>query len=290
MSWVSIDETKCSGCGICVMSCPRCFFQENGTFVADATEGTCIQCGHCVSLCPTGAVVHEKLAPKDFGEIDTQTHLEPENFVRFLKERRSHRQFTDRPVPQEELEKLVDVCRWAPTGSNTQNVEIVLYRDRDKIGSLSDLVVDYFVWIAERAGRKVVRLGAEGKQDTDDYRLAQRTVDMAANMSAARDAARDPIFHKAPVLMVFHANASPLGSPKDNCVLAAHTAALTARTLGMESCYIGLLEIAAQYFQPVASALALPKENKVFESMILGYPSRRFLRTVPRKPVGVRWE
>jgi nitroreductase len=43
-----------------------------------------------------------------------------------IKTRRSIRQFTDEPVGKEELEKLLDAARWAPTASNQQRWRFVV--------------------------------------------------------------------------------------------------------------------------------------------------------------------
>lgn len=43
-----------------------------------------------------------------------------------IKGRRSIRQFTDKPIGEETLEKLLDAARWAPTASNQQRWRFVV--------------------------------------------------------------------------------------------------------------------------------------------------------------------
>lgn len=99
----------------------------------------------------------------------------------------------------------------------------------------------------------------------------------------------DPIFHEAPAVIIFHSTPET-STPKDNCVLAAHTMALTALTMGLGTCYIGLLEIAANNHPPIEEELNLPNGNKVYSVLILGYPKYGFTKTVYRKPINVIWE
>ncbi|MCV7285980.1 nitroreductase family protein [Mycolicibacterium wolinskyi] len=51
------------------------------------------------------------------------------------------RQFTDDPLPDEVLERILDHARFAPSGGNRQGTRIVVVRDRDTRESLADLSV-----------------------------------------------------------------------------------------------------------------------------------------------------
>jgi len=289
MNWISIDRDKCTACGICAVRCPRCFTKEGGEILAEASEDKCILCGHCVSLCPAGAITHSEFDPGDFSALGRKVNFETAKFIRFLQGRRSHRHFLQKKVARENLEILMEACRWAPTGSNVQNVEVIIYTDREKIDRLSDLTIEYFLWVHGRVQKKLTRMEAEGSKDTQDYQMTQRILSLGEGMKNEKASGRDPIFYRAPVLMLFHSIA-PTSAPKDNCVLAAHTVALTARTMGLESCYIGIWEAAAEYYPPLKEALNLPPEHKLYDTLILGYPKLKFLKTVPRKPIQVRWE
>jgi nitroreductase len=48
------------------------------------------------------------------------------NVFEAIKGRRSIRQFTDEPIGQDALEKLLDAARWAPTASNQQRWRFVV--------------------------------------------------------------------------------------------------------------------------------------------------------------------
>jgi nitroreductase len=79
-------------------------------------------------------------------------------------------------------------------------------------------------------------------------------------------------------------------TPKDDCVIAAQTLSMTAMTMGLESCYIGLFTNASGAHSPIGEELALPGGHEVYSTLILGYPKIRFLKTVDRKPIRVTWE
>ena len=289
MSWVSVDQDKCTSCGLCVTRCVRCFTDHDGEILADANADNCNLCGHCVALCPTSAIEHHQMDMSGFVEYAQTAAIDTTTFIQFLRERRSHRHFKDKPVSRKTLETLVDICRYAPTGSNVQDVEIIVTRDQEKIKLYSDLTIDCFLTLVEPAREKLQELEAAGKQDTNEYLFYQRNMERGRLFELARNAGFDPILHKAPAVMVFH-SPSITSTPKDNGVIASTTAALTARTMGLEACYIGLMEFAANGYAPLTQALDLPQGHQVYSIIILGYPKLKYLRAVDRKPMAVRWE
>ncbi len=52
----TVNERICSGCGLCVLSCPvgaRSIDEERGVAVVD--PWLCVGCGACAAICPNGA-------------------------------------------------------------------------------------------------------------------------------------------------------------------------------------------------------------------------------------------
>ena len=288
MSWVSISRDDCTGCGLCVERCVRCFSDRGDEITVLADETNCNLCGHCVALCPTMAITHRKMDMDNFLEIGKDVNFDTDMFIQFVRKRRSHRSFKEKPIPRAVLDKLVDVCRYAPTGSNVQNVELLIIQDRDKIKKLSDLTMASFQKAFGIIERRVMALRAEGKEIPGDLQYSHDTLMARDQMQEAREAGLDTVFHNAPAVLIFHSPAAT-SAPKDNGVIASTTVTLTAMTMGLESTYIGVFEAASTY-RPIKEELGLPAGHKVFSVLIMGYPSLKYLRSVDRKPIKVRWE
>ncbi len=56
-----------------------------------------------------------------------------------LKRRRSIREYKDKPIPKDSLEKLVDAARYAATARNVQPWEFVIVTQNDTLNKLSGL-------------------------------------------------------------------------------------------------------------------------------------------------------
>lgn len=56
-----VDENKCSGCGICIGTCPYGARKLNEEGIAAVNEILCEGCGACISACPSGASQQKNL-------------------------------------------------------------------------------------------------------------------------------------------------------------------------------------------------------------------------------------
>lgn len=289
MSWVSIDEERCNRCGICAERCERCFTNKENIILVHSDETCCNLCGHCVSLCPADAIHHNEMDMDNFPEVNERINYDPDDFIRFVRQRRSHRSFKKKKISQKDLGKLTELCRYIPTGSNLQTVEIKVLTNTEKIKKLSDLTVDHIMGIIHETENQVNTLSSQGKEIPEKLARRKELLDRYKMIGQARDLGFDPILHEAPVVMVFHSPFSP-GTPKDDCVIAAQTVVLTAMTMGLGTCYNQSLEHSANNSPLVKEALNLPYGNKIYSVLIMGYPKLQFRRTVDRKPIKVQWE
>jgi nitroreductase len=262
---------------------------QDEKMTVNATRENCNLCGHCVSLCPTGAIVHHEMNGDNFLPVDRKLNFDTDQFIHFVRKRRSHRHFKQRKVRREDLEVLVDVCRYAPTGSNRQAVAIKVIQDPEKIARLSNHTMDYFVGVIGEISERVAGLEADGKEVPKSLRDLHTTFARYKGMEVARKIGLDVIFYGAPAVIVFHSSGAAT-TPKDDCVIAAQTLSMTAMTMGLETCYIGLFTSASSAHPPILEELKLPKGHEVFSTLITGYPKIKFFKTVDRKPIEVTWE
>lgn len=289
MNWVTIDQDLCNACGMCARRCPRCYTNNDGVISVQADEECCNLCGHCVALCKPSAITHSRMDMDNFPPVGGPFGLDADEFIRLVRQRRSYRSFREKAIPRDEIEKLVAMSRYCPTGSNMQTVQIKIITNRERIKQLSDLTVAFFLEMINQVDQKIAELASGGKDIPKELAERKLFVDRYRRMGQARDLGIDPILHNAPLVMVFHSPPNP-STPKDDCVIAAQTVVLGAMTMGLGTCYIGLLTNAALNFPPLQQALALPAESTVHSVLVLGYPKLKFQKAVDRKPLTIQWE
>lgn len=68
--------------------------------------------------------------------------MDYENLLTVIKQRRSIRQYKTDPVPIEDVMKVLEAARWAPSGNNTQPWEFVVVRDKDKLRQVTEILIE----------------------------------------------------------------------------------------------------------------------------------------------------
>ena len=259
---VLVNEGRCIGCGQCEKDCfSRTIRVENGKA---KVFGRCMECGHCVAVCPMNAVEMEGY---DGGEIFSGSrelcHIAPEYFLRFLKFRRSTRQYADRPVEREKLEMIVEAGRYTPTARNRQDVHFVLVQER--MAEIRPMIWEGFREMAkawkEPAYQKML---LEFCREYDD------------------DHKNDRLFCGASALAVLTCE-SPW-----NGELTARTMELMAESLGLGSLYSGFIQRSIGYSPQAQEAMGISGE-RIAVCLLLGYPGVKYLRSVPRKKAHADW-
>ena len=124
MSFFNVSPSTCVRCGICMAECPnRLILMDKETGLPKLRiqgEEDCILCGHCVAVCPAKALNLSPLPADGFIPLDKKLNISFEQADQFLKSRRSIRAFKSTLVSDENLDKIMDVARFAPTASHRQ--------------------------------------------------------------------------------------------------------------------------------------------------------------------------
>ncbi|MFX1525071.1 MAG: nitroreductase family protein [Promethearchaeota archaeon] len=74
--------------------------------------------------------------------------IEPKILLDFIKERRSIREFQDKPIPENEIEMILEAGRWAPSASNRQPWEFIVIRNKEILKNVAK-ATGYGWFIAE---------------------------------------------------------------------------------------------------------------------------------------------
>lgn len=251
---ISVNKDRCIGCGRCVKDCPESNIKlENKK--AKILGQNCMKCGHCVAICPTESVnisgfKEDSSSNKYIGKIDSKTLL---NAIKF---RRSIRDFKDEEIPKYIIEDIINAGRWTPTAKNRQDVSYIII-DR-KMEKVEKEAVKYF--------RKLVYLGKILKKSLKEVEIDD-----------------DFFFKKAPIAIAV------ISKDKINASLAASNMALMAESHDLGVLYSGFFSSAANKSKKIQKILGL-KNEKIVNTLVIGYPNVKYHRNPPRKQPKVKYK
>ena len=109
-----------------------------------------MSCGQCVAICPVGAL-DNKYTPLEKQRPVTMPVLDSATAYEFLRMRRSVRNFKPQAPTDEEITRMLDVARYAPTAGNSQGMYYIVIRDKEQIRAIADTVAEWME--AEGAAR-----------------------------------------------------------------------------------------------------------------------------------------
>ena len=268
-----VDLNQCIGCGACKADCPAANIAVKD---GKAVHGKwCLECGHCAALCLQKAVtLPGDYDPAEVLEYDDpkKFNLEPDRLLNFVKFRRSIRQYTDEPVSDADIAKILEMGRYTQTGANMQMMRyIVLTRD-----TLREITPVALKTLAELDVKSV---------DKKAMRVPYQYLDFQSIWINWQQAYlknnRDLLFHGAPnALLVVSRSCNEL----DGCLNAGHLE-LMINALGLGACILGFGTFAFDRSPELKQRVGIQDGESVILMMVFGHPKVKYLRTVNRRKV-----
>jgi nitroreductase/ferredoxin len=279
---------KCTGCGLCLAVCPSFVFELMDTKSRVVRGDWCIGCGQCGAVCPVEAILHEASVTGKGLRLGSRPAISTEKLMLLLRERRSVRSYRHKPVSKKVLEQIVEAGRYAPTGSNSQNVHYLVLTAPTQIDQLRALTISFyeriFTLVRNRVGAFLLRVFA-GRKIVEKLKESIPKLEHAKELM---DQGRDCLFYDAPAVMVVHAESWDTSSAF-NGALALYNCSLMAHTLGVGCCFNGYLQNAVNNSRRIKKWLGIPRDHRCFGAMTLGYQKIRYQRLVKREPATVLW-
>jgi nitroreductase/NAD-dependent dihydropyrimidine dehydrogenase PreA subunit len=271
---MKVDKEKCIGCSLCVNDCiVRDINLVNGK--ANINNITCIKCGHCIAVCPRNAVSTNEYKMEDVKEYNKEEfEVNEENLLNFIKFRRSIRNFKDKDVENEKLQKIIEAGRFTQTGSNSQDVSYVVIKNG--IDKLREMILE-----------SLSQMGQELLNNLNEETIKFKTyAEMWVKMYEdykVNPKKGDRVFFNAPAVVLVISNSQVNGA------LASSNMELMTNALGLGTFFSGFFIRAAQGNKKIMDYLGLDESKQIVTCMVIGYPNIKYLRTTPRKIAEISW-
>jgi nitroreductase/NAD-dependent dihydropyrimidine dehydrogenase PreA subunit len=273
----AIDTDICIRCDLCRKECPAAAIKDSQGKLA-ILDDRCIECGHCGAVCPEGAVLcdGESLAPLENHGISGAQAFS------LIGGKRSVRSYSDMPIPSEVLDRILETGALAATATNSRNVRARVFSEGEVsllASRLCAALLGTLNLIDTPPGRLIARLAGMKRYADPSFLKAFKR-----KMAAGAEGTGDPLFFKAPAVVVVTYPRRDTRFGRTNAVLAGQSMMLYAHALGIESCVIGFAEAAGKRDRG-KQALGVGRDREIGLIFTLGYGKPRYHRLPKRPPL-----
>ena len=258
-----IDVEECIGCGQCKSVCIRDNIEIDD--VAYETGSNCFECGHCMAICPTKAVTLKIFKGRENRIVEYNSNkipLDYDDLLNFLKQRRSMRWFKKKKIDKDTFNKLIEGAYYSPSAQNQQDVEFVVLDN--KLNEFMKHVYDII------------------KVEEDQFFRIKEFGDYLRDNSTKE-------YH--PLLWSGHQLILTFSTDKTSAVIANTRMELLAYSLGLGGFY-SLFILKADEIDHEKLMEFFPEIDKnkhMYSAFIIGYPKKRFRRTIPHREIKVNY-
>jgi nitroreductase/NAD-dependent dihydropyrimidine dehydrogenase PreA subunit len=283
---ITIDYSRCNGCGLCVEACPDLEYKilKGKVVPSGSTVFGCIGCGQCMAICPENAI---KIKGRDLSVSDVFTlgntgRANYQEFHSLLQSRRSIRKFKDRDIPDEQIQKILDAAQTAPVSIPPSDINVLVIkgsaRNHQFAKDFGELLKNQ-QWFVSNWFLSLMR-PFWGKENNSFFRNFIRPLVHSYLHFMTED--KNVIIYDAPLTFYFYGTA--FSDPADPMIAATY-AMLAAEALGLGTCMIGGVHPFIQQ-GPAAEKFRLKygirNKSRVGLFVVMGYPAIKFKKGIRR--------
>lgn len=282
---VTIDYSKCNHCGLCVNVCKDLTLQlKNGeVIINDEPIFGCVGCGQCTAICPNEAVSIDgrTLSMDDFIPLPLkEERAEYDPLYSLLVSRRSVRDFKDKEVPLEVVNKILNASSTAPMGVPPSDVEVLILNGKEKVKAFSDDIIYFFRKLKKILNKHTLWMMKPFLKKSDYEMFKTFIIPMIDFFVMKKEKGEDWLLYSAPLAMYFYN--SQYSDPADSYIAATY-AMIAAESLGLGSCMIGSVNPFLEYGGKwIKTKYGINKKSKQGIIVIFGYPKYKYHKAIKR--------
>ncbi|MBR3242430.1 MAG: nitroreductase family protein [Parasporobacterium sp.] len=257
------DKEQCIHCGTCVKECPNgCLKLEDDAVLH--TPDLCMWCGHCLAVCPRDAIMidgdgYNVEEVEDFQFFKKST---PDMVRRDIMMRRSVRHFNDIPVKDEDIERIIEAAKYAPTAKNCQHNALMILNDSESIKEMLADEMEQMEIIGQSLMREKPEVAAFFLKKVAEY----------------KEEGKDGLFYNSPLVIFVFSDTDIDGA------ICAATMGQVIDSLGLGFCY---LRLAADPMntETLRKKYDIPEEKHCVIALTIGNTDTEYFCSVPRKDI-----
>ncbi len=286
-----VNQEKCKKCKLCIEVCPVNIIgiDNNGlvNFIRER-ESICLECGQCMAVCFTEAVKISKYTYEDNFINLPENRVDYQKYIDFIATRRSIRNFLNKPVEKELIEKILNSLDYAPYGAEPNKVEVTIINDRKKIEEILPLTEKFLDNIVKWVDNPIVSRIIKHKKGLETFNTIKNHLYPMSKLKNYKLKYGDRITRGAPALIVFHADKGAEEHTNNSLIYATYVM-FAIHSLGLGGTMNGIIPAAINKDTQIKLMLNIPEHHEAVISIIFGFPKYKYKKTVQRERKKINW-
>ena len=241
-----------------------------------------------MAVCNTKAIKVDGLTYEhDFMDLPDQ-NVDHNNFINFLANRRSIRNFKDKPISRELIQQILESVAYAPNGAEPEKINITVINDRKRIEEALPYIAEFLDNIVKWMENPIASLMIKRRNGKETFNTIKSHLYPISKLGNYKLEFGDRITRNAPAIIIFHADKGAEAHTNNSIIYATYTM-LAAHALGLGATMIGIVPNAINKVREVRNLFRIPEENEAIMSVIIGYPKYKYQRTIKRNSQSINW-
>ncbi|PLX22669.1 MAG: hypothetical protein C0597_02115 [Marinilabiliales bacterium] len=280
----NIDLKVCTTCKLCMDVCPCKVIGVNNKgkmHFIPGKESICIRCGQCMAICNTKAIKIDGYSyEKNFVDLP-ENDLDYTDYINFISKRRSVRNYKDKSISNELINRILESISYAPFGASPEHMCITVINNRKTIESALPLISKFLNSIVQFIENPIVRFFIKRKAGIETFNTIKNHIYPISKSGNYKLEEGDRITRGAPALIVFHAEKGA-EAHTSNALIYATYAMMAAESLGLGSLMNEIVPAAINKLDEVKKIFQIPMDHEAVISLNLGYPKYKYKRGIKR--------
>lgn len=280
-----IYQDRCNQYRLCIEVCPCNIIQTNPggntTFIPERFS-ICLKCGQCMAVCNTKAIqidglkYDEDLINLPANEVDYSM------FIDLLANRRSIRNFRNKPVASNVIQQIIESISYAPFGAEPEKVSLTVISSLNTIESALLFIEKFLDNIVKWVENPVASFMIRQRKGIETFNTIKNHLYPMAKLENYKLKFGDRITRNAPAMVIFHAR-TDAEEHTNNSIIYSIYFMLAAHTFGLGATMVGIVPAAINKVKMVRDIFQIPRENEAVMSVIFGYPKYKYKRAIKQK-------
>jgi len=250
---------------------------DNGLLTIDYKY--CSTCTQCIAVCPQQALTWDHIQPQPF---DDSLYPGPGQLDELFKERRTIRDFKGQKIARPLLEEIASYAVYAPT--HDFNLRVIIIDDETIIDHLDELIL--------RFSRKLFHLFYKRSIVRFILKLLPRRMEseyLRAKPKLESIIGRNAGLRSKPAAMMMIIGNKQVPLSLESAQYALYNIDLYAQSKGIACRNLVGNQMTLNRNRAFRRSLGLSKRERIYGTILLGYPAVRFRNKVLGKQIRIQW-